>query len=164
MRATAQRYSRRGQSVWIDGCDQHSRSSCQHRRDIINIPEVIDDRHSRARFNSTLVRCRRANGSLPPQPPLHARTVRATTKIVQTATGEERGMQRITSRVGVTEITDLQGPADETGTMIPKGVRGGLLRHRRGLHESQGIRGPSRPRRGEDGRVPALGPGQDEWM
>jgi len=103
------------------------------------------DRHTADRFFA-VTRCRRVNDPSLPPPSLHARTVRVTIGIVQTATGEERGMEAITNGI------------DETGT--PDGVLGGLLPHRRGPHEGRGIRGPSRPLRGEDDRVLARGQGE----
>lgn len=62
---------------------------------------------------------------------LHIRTVRIAIGIVETATGEERGMVSVTTGTDATEMsTGLLVPVDETGTMIPKGVLEGPLLHR----------------------------------
>jgi hypothetical protein len=112
----------------------------------------------------TGAQCRRVHDPSLPRPLPLARTVRATIKIVQTATGEAREIENVTSGVGVTEMSiGPQGP-DGTGTAILNGALGGLLPRSRGHHEGRGIRGPSHPPRGEDGRVPALGRGRSERM
>ena len=115
----------------------------------------------RLRFNCNPAICRRVNDPCLPRSPLHARTAQVTTEIVQTATGEETGMEITTNGIDVTETSI--GPADETETIIPKGVLGGPHPHRRGLRESRGTPGLSRPPRG-DGRVHVQGQGHCERM